>query len=300
MAPKQREITRTVAPIVVNEDFVIEVRDVSVEASSGWREVDGRRVQQLVDCFLAGDYGVNILRKPSLLQEDERLKLAGDGLVALCDGKHTFAALRIVQAMYENEATGDIKWSQPLVRAITIGVNTSVVEFKEPEEMLAFCVAAHDIDSNKFKATSIKNLVEVARKYQLKIPGGDWKKTQQALQAVYGSGKRTFVYRMMQCAMGLPDAVLEKLQVLEIPNSYVHENPYFLGHGAEQQKRMRDATRLKSLDMLREDLDLGRGLSAKVFVDEYCSPLKLAEKWVHGKRVHYGALADIPAFKRVE
>ena len=148
MAPKQRETTRTVAPTVVNEDFVIDVKDVSVEASSGWREVDERRVQQLVDCFLDGDYGVNILRKPSILQEDDRLKLAGDGLVALCDGKHTFAALRIVQAMYEDEATGDISWSNSLVRAITIGVSISVVEFKEPEEMLSFCVAQQQVQGH--------------------------------------------------------------------------------------------------------------------------------------------------------
>ena len=176
----------------------------------------------------------------------------------------------------------------------------SIVEFEEPEEMLAYCVAAHDADNNKFKATSIKNLVDVVRQYQKKQVGGDLKKTQQVLQNMYGPGKRTFVYRMMQCAMALPDTILDQLQVLDIPNTYIHENPYFLGNGAEQQKRLSDEGRLKVLDMLREDLDLGRGLSIKVFVDEYCSPLKVAEKWIRAKKAQYGALAEVPAFKRVE
>ena len=44
---------------------------------------------------------------------------------------------------------------------------------------------------------------------------------------------RMFVYRMVTAAMTQPDEVLAEMERLQIPNSYVHENKFFVGQGAE-------------------------------------------------------------------
>jgi hypothetical protein len=54
-------------------------------------------VQELKETFLAGDYGLNILKKPSLLYADGSPKCGTDGNRLLCDGKHTIYALQEVK-----------------------------------------------------------------------------------------------------------------------------------------------------------------------------------------------------------
>lgn len=39
------------------------------------------------------------------------------------------------------------------------------------------------------------------------------------------------MYRMVVAAATLPDELLVELERLQIPNAYVHENPYFVGQG---------------------------------------------------------------------
>ena len=53
-----------------------------------------------------------------------------------------------------------------------------------------------------------------------------------ALRAGDPVDPRTFAYRMVIAASTLPDSVLVELERLEVPNSYIHENPYFVGQGA--------------------------------------------------------------------
>ena len=61
----------------------------------GWvQALDPTRVWQLTEAFRAGDFGVNILKKPSLLEFDQQPKLDAQGARLLCDGKHTVAALK--------------------------------------------------------------------------------------------------------------------------------------------------------------------------------------------------------------
>lgn len=42
-----------------------------------------------------------------------------------------------------------------------------------------------------------------------------------------------FVYRMITAAITLTTPVLELLDKLNIPNSYINENKFFVGHGAD-------------------------------------------------------------------
>lgn len=143
--------------------------------------LDTSRVQELRASFLAGDYGKNILKKPSLLNFAGRQKLGTDGNWLLCDGKHTIAALkglaeehRLVLATMKTraadaaleapalealapeaqpdatgakpDALGAHPWSDELVSVINDGIDVCVVEFDEddPDLVLAYNAQAHD------------------------------------------------------------------------------------------------------------------------------------------------------------
>ena len=149
------------------------------------------------------------------------------------------------------------------------------------------------------QASALRDLVAVAQRFRAREPGGDWPATQRALEAYYGKGKRMFVYRMVQSAIWLPEEVLEYLAKRGTPNSYIHENRYFMGQGKDGTKTLSTENRVKAVDMLADDMEVGRGLSPAVFVNEYCVPLKAAENWIRAKRKLYGVLADTPAFSRV-
>ena len=50
---------------------------------------------------------------------------------------------------------------------------------------------------------------------------------------------------------------------------------------------------------LREDLDLRRGLSRGIFINEYCAPMRKQETWLSWIHKTYGAIAARPATERV-
>ena len=95
MAPKGKQaVKQLVAPTKTIPSIVVSLNDVSLEASSGWRGLDSERVSELKATFRRDEYGLNLLRKPTLLAHGDRPKLTESGLKRLADGKHTFAALR--------------------------------------------------------------------------------------------------------------------------------------------------------------------------------------------------------------
>ncbi len=63
-----------------------------------------------------------------------------------------------------------VEFSSLFFTAITDGVEVDVVEFEDDDEDLrvAYCTAAHDEASSKYKPSSIKDLVAVALRYQKK------------------------------------------------------------------------------------------------------------------------------------
>jgi len=101
-------------PKVLEESRLIAIEDVCLGEDSGWRRVDPKRVSDLKQRFLDGEYGRNVLRKPSIIQVSGHDKKGMDGRVILCDGKHTFCALKDLHDKYKQEAQPgdvDVEWS---------------------------------------------------------------------------------------------------------------------------------------------------------------------------------------------
>ena len=190
-------------PKVARERVVMKLSDVSVKADSGWRDVSDKRVTELVDTFVKdGLFGLGILRRPGSSRFTAKLKLASDGNIMLLDGKHTFVALAEVAQMYSDANTAAeepvaeavtaaehhevLHFSDLLVKAMSEGVEVDVVTFDEDDEDLrvACCTQAHDEASNKYKTSSIKDLVAVAMRYKRKATGGSWEAVREKLMKV--------------------------------------------------------------------------------------------------------------------
>ena len=289
-------------PVVKEEDLFLPLDDLSVAEDSGWRATDPKRVQELLDLFLSGQYGLGILKPPSVLVFDGAPKLASDGRRRLNDGKHTIRALQeAATILADEEKSMQHEWSEALLRVLREGVKVSVLEYPEDDDDLIFAhnVLTHDADSNKYKQTTLADMVDVASRARQKVPGGDWTKTQHALEEVYGRGKRTFCWRMVIAAQTLPPPVLNRLVAAAVPNSYIQENPYFVGHGATATKILPTDWRLAVINWFEEDTACQSGMSRKVFELEYCAAAKYCERWLAQVRRDFGKLADSPATARV-
>ena len=91
-------------PKVLEESRLIAIEDVCLGEDRGWRRVDPKRVSDLKQKFTDGEYGRNILRKPSIIQVPGHDKKGTDGRIILCDGKHTVCALKDLHDKYQQEA----------------------------------------------------------------------------------------------------------------------------------------------------------------------------------------------------
>ena len=289
-------------------DIVVDLAEISVDQDSGWRDLNDARVSELKACFERGEYGQNLLRKPSVLQFAGGKLKCKDGLLRLADGKNTVRALQELKQAHDAkrndalEASDATVYSEALMKVLTEGLSVTVLEFPEFDDDVAFAWAAgiHDIDNNKFQATSLQDLVEVVRRFQKRVPGGRLKETQELLEQVYGANRRMFVYRMVAAAKSLSPVVLAKLSTSIISNSYVNENKFFLGTGGDAGKVLTDKGKLAVIEIANGDLLEGKAMSKASFVSEYCTPMRHAEAWLASKHRDFGKLAELPIFQRVE
>ena len=294
------------APSSVRE-ITVDVSDISVSLESGWRGIDSARLTALKSCFENGEYGQNLLRKPSILHFAGQNLMCQDGLLKLADGKHTVRALQeLKEALEANnalEASGNgIEYSEALMSVLTDGLPVTVLEFSDWDEDVSFAWAAgvHDTDSNKFKASSLKDLVDVVHRYQKRVPGGKFKETQDLLEQVYGTSRRMFVYRMVTAAKSMSPAVLALLAKSTIPNSHINENKFFMGSGGDVGKKLTDKGKMAVIEMADSDLLEGKAISKTSFASDYCTPVRHAEVWLATKRRDFGKLAELPMFCRIE
>ncbi len=307
-SPTHKVMKQLAAPKVVSDGVLVALSEISTSRQSGWMDVDQVRVDELKASFLRGEYGQNLLRKPSILQDCGSRKMCPDGLLKLADGKHTIVALQQISALVAR--AGDAgsgeevqEFSQALLSVFQDGVAVTVLEFEEYDDdvAVAWAVGLHDVEVNKYKSTAIQDLVAVAIRYKARVPGGTWKATQAALEQLYGVQRRTMVYRMVAAAKYLSPAVLDRLARSHLPNSYIFDNKYFIPTGTSTSSMLLgEAWQLAVIDVGSADIEERRQMSADYFASDYCSPFRYAQSWVAVKRKEFGKFADLPAFGRVE
>ncbi len=283
------------------------INDISISEDSGWRPIDRNRVEELKLMFEEGQYGMNLLRKPSCLQEvGHMLTSSHDGLLKLADGKHTVAALSELKCKYDSlgeEEQAALEYTENLVRALTEGIDISFIEFPDWDDDVTFAwaVGCHDLEANKYKPTTLQDQVSVVNRYRKRVGGGGWAATQSLLEGLYGKARRMYVFRIVKVAQTVPPAVLLRMADTRIPPGWIHENKYFIGTGADAGRRLGEEFQLAVVEMASADIDDKKAISTVTFQSEYCSPLKCAETWLAGRRRDFGdKLCGVMSFKRVQ
>jgi hypothetical protein len=143
---------------------------------------------------------------------------------------------------------------------------------------------AHDESMANRKISSLSELVNVAFQAQKKVPGGGWVETQKKLLVLYGRGKNDFVYRITKTAMTNSPAVIALAHSSKLPPYHVFDNKYFCGVGVDAAKRLGDDWKIAVIDQFSELRLMKLGVSATLFVSEYCMPARKGELWVKEKK----------------
>ena len=247
--PKRME--QTSAPTFTKHGFE-KLYIISTGPESGWREVDESRVQEILQIIKDGQFNKTIMKAPALRGFQGRPVLDRDGRMLLSDGKHTVIACLRASEEYEKTkedlASGAIKeedqkvsWSDDAVKMFEDGLDFELADYPENDHdlVVAYNVLIHDESANTWKKTNIGDLCRAAKLIQQKVAGGSWDQTKQRLLNIYGSGRRSFVHRMCIAAQCTPKEVQDKCATLKhIPTSYLTENRFFVGRGANAGKQL--------------------------------------------------------------
>ena len=338
MAPKNKVVKDSnMAPTVVRTEVVL-LEDISVEEDSGWRPICETMVKTLMAMFRAGDYGSGILTIPSILLIDGTFAPSTrDGRFRLNNGKSTITALKRLELEFRAIPTAspteacpqdavnasteacpqavvnasteacphntDTNWPANLVNMFENGVRVDWVRLASNDADLHFAWNAmiHDADVNKYSVTTISQNIAVAKRYNARVPGGDWDATRKLLMSVLGAGKRANIWRWVTGARTLSDPVLKVLdQRPALPNSVVFENKYFCGQGEERKFKLTDTFAERALILMYDKLDSGSSVSSKDFQSDFCGPMKTVELWHRAIMGQFGTHAQaLPAVKRV-
>ena len=52
--------TQKITPKIIQSSVSVAITDVSLDVSSGWRDLNQKRVDELKQAFLDGEYGLNV------------------------------------------------------------------------------------------------------------------------------------------------------------------------------------------------------------------------------------------------
>ena len=131
-------------------------------------------------------------------------------------------------------------WPATLQRIFDIGVMVDFVEFPDAADddlRFAWNAMLHDVDSNKYTVTSIHNKIEVVLRYVKRVPGGDYQEVMKELLKVYGTSKKTTVWRWVNGAQSIAAGVLKTLDLKpSLPQYYAFDNKYVVGGQGDAAK----------------------------------------------------------------
>ncbi len=260
------------------------VMDISVAADSGWRPLDEPRVTELMQAFRQGEFGLGILVMPSVLCHAGVPKVSvHDGRRRVNNGKSTVCAL---QRLQQEAAGGEPEWlTGQLADILQNGLRVDEVEYGDDSMDLveAWNGLAHDVESNKWRATTIQMKIRIVQTARSRVAGGDWAATVKRLTDVYGASKRATIYRWVSAARGLDSDVLLFLSSRQdLLQGYVMENKYLCGVGADARHKLSPPFAVASLKLLFDALDAGRAVTVVEYAQEFCAPVKMVESWAAG------------------
>ena len=222
------------------------LQEISVEEDSGWRDLCEERAEELYISFKGGEYGIGILTIPSILCVGNVPKMSvHDGKACISNGKATVVALKRLFEECQKETKGEGEEACPppwaageLYDIFEQGLRCDFVQFStdDRELVLAWYGLAHDVDSNKYRQTSIEVKIRIVENARARAPGGTYTAAVKTLLEIYGVSKKGTIYRWINTAKNLDEAVLAHIKGRpNLQQSFIMDNKYLCGYGGRCQ-----------------------------------------------------------------
>ena len=324
MAPK----SKTLAAAHLGTER-IPLEEISVADDSGWRELAQGHVAELRATILNGDYGSTTLAKPSLLVDQaDKIVLSGvDGCYVINNGKHFVAALQQLAPSFEEArkaaeaacppgaGNGEPEaacppeeswpeWCVPELRRVFMeGLLVDLMQYPVDCRLTHAAVQclSHEQEQNRYRVSTIGDKVRMVKKAY--SSSKDWSKAKYSLLEILGQHKISTVQRWITLARDVDEQVLEWIEAHAptLNQSFVVANKYIVGRGDDARVRLSGKYAIIALTLLMDHLEgKASSISAPVFLNEFCSPLRALEVWEKTQLRAFGMVAQgFAAFHRV-
>ena len=166
---------------------------------------------------------------------------------------------------------------------------------------LAVQCFAHEMEQNKFQASTLNNKVEIITR-MFQQSKNDWALAKKGMLEILGETKASTVQRWITLARDLDPAVLAHIDSLwpDLNQAYVIGNKYCVGKGEEARYRLSVHYAKIAFDRLVDKLQMNTNISASCFMSDFCAPFKHLQTWEKSQLKTFGAVASkFPAFQRV-
>ena len=77
-----------------------------------------------------------------------------------------------------------------------------------------------------------------------------------------------------------------------MPQSYIFENPFFMGTGVDVNMRFSDVYKIKMLEVLHQRIEDGGNITAPIFKDELFPAMRMVELWQKQQLRQFGKVAE--------
>ena len=175
----------------------VPVTDISVGPTSGWRERDDARVQEIVDLCYGGQMGMTIFGGVVLLKDQTDVALR----YIIDDGLSTVLAWQQMSTEYLNDNDTNPMgepWDPRVVEVMTTGLVITFATYPDGNDDLghreAWNAGKHDEENNKYRPTSLHKKLDIVRK-RYQRSNQDWAAVTQQLIAIFGKGRYSTIQR---------------------------------------------------------------------------------------------------------
>ena len=160
---------------------------------------------------------------------------------------------------------------------------------------------SHEQEQNRYRVSTIGDKVRMVKRAF--SSSKDWSKAKYGLLEILGQHKTSTVQRWITLARDVDEQVLEWIEghVPTLNQSFVVANKYIVGKGDDARVRLSAKYAIIALTLLMDHLEGKAGsISAPVFFNEFCSPLRTLEVWEKTQLRAFGVTAQgFAAFHRV-
>ena len=180
------------------------------------------------------------------------------------------------------------------------GIRVDFVQYESDDRALtiAWNTWIHDLDSNKYRTSSIGEKVSLVKERLEGQTPEDYTKVKTALLEVYGAQAESRVNRWLRASRTLLPAVLLKLEEKpELPQSYIFDNSNFTG---VPKDKLAERPAITAITVLFDRMDASEKIAPEMFRTDICACFKKLHQWeTFAKGQFKNEWREVPAVERI-